>query len=78
MAHVPMAHISRLWSEIQLNTWQELRQALEQRRENPDELDMELVEQIIVVVEEFETGSEPFPESPNQLYEALNRTLHQS
>lgn len=72
-----MDHVSRLWSEIQLNTWQELRQALELRRGNPNGMPDELVEQIIVMVEEFETASRPFPETPNQLYEYLNQILHQ-
>jgi len=78
LSHIPMNHVSRLWSEIQLNTWEELRQALEQRRGNPDDIGVELVEQIIAVVEVCESSDEPFPDSPNQLYEYLNQTLHQS
>jgi len=78
LAHISMTHISRLWNEIQLNTWQELRQTLEQRRGNPDDIADDLVEQMIVVIDEYESGDRPFPESPNQLYEDLNQTLHQT
>lgn len=77
MAHIPMGEISRLWNELPQHTWQALHQAIAAHTDQADGISNDLIDLVLRLTKGFEREGKPFPGSQDQLYEELNRKLHQ-
>ncbi|CCF85593.1 hypothetical protein [Nitrolancea hollandica] len=77
MANIPMDDILPLWNETKQHKWSAFQKTLEQHRGKAEGIEDYLVDLMLVLTRREEQSNSPFPNSPQQLYEVLNRRLEQ-
>ncbi len=75
MAHIPMDDIHLLWRETRQHTWPAFRQTLQAHKGKVDGISDALIDLMLKMSEDFERSGQPFPSTPQQLFEVLNQQL---
>lgn len=75
MAHIPMDDVNLLWEETPHHNWSALHDTLEQQRTLAMGIADRLLDDLLSVTDRWARSGEPYPESPEALYELLNQEI---
>ncbi len=75
MAHVPLDDAKQLFHETNPKTWSQFGKVLHQHKGKVDGISDTLIDLMMEMVPYFEQTHQPFPNTPEQLQDLLNRRL---
>jgi hypothetical protein len=75
--HIPMDDVQQLWNETLQHSWSALQKTLEGHKGKAKGIEDALVSTILQATQREQQGGHPFPDSPRQLYEVINKDVNQ-